>query len=317
MAQEPLLTTVHTATLQGDADTAFRWLSDVSRWPNLFGPTIHAARTAGSDKSETIRLWALANGEVRSWESRRDFDPSRRQIRFDQVSPQDPLRSMGGSWTVNDSVAGGCAVVLIHEYSLLEDRSSFADFVHKAVKSNSVAELTALAYMVEHEHDGTSSTGVSFSDTVELDVPAEVVYEFIDRADLWSERLDHVAEVTLEVTKDIQKLAMVTVSPDGDSHPTSSIRVSFPEELRMTYKQTAFPPAFRSHTGSWQITALDDKRCEAVATHTVYLDLPQAHIDFPGHSLAELKALVRRSLGTNSRRTLASASEHYRAGSIV
>jgi aromatase len=317
MIRDGVHSTVHSATVPGDAASIYRWLEDVTRWPDLFGPTVHAVRIEGDDSAELIRLWALANGEVRTWESRRDLDPGRRRIVFRQAAPKSPLASMSGSWTVREQEQGHCEVVLTHEYSFSDPTSPLIDFVDRAVEGNSVAELGALARVFAEENRYDESTGISFTDTVELDAPARSVYDFIDRADLWPARLPHVTDATLKTHGDIQELSMVTRSRDGGSHPTASVRIAFPRTMRMAYKQTTLPPVLRSHSGSWAIESLGEGRCRASATHTVFLDMERARADYPDSTIAELKALVRGNLGTNSRQTLASAQEHYAARASV
>ena len=80
--------TTHAVRVRGSADAAYRLLADVSLWPQHFQPTVFAERVEGDDTDERIRIWAFANGEVRTWTSRRRLDPVARSVEFRQEVSQ-------------------------------------------------------------------------------------------------------------------------------------------------------------------------------------------------------------------------------------
>jgi aromatase len=146
------------------------------------------------------------------------------------------------------------------------------------------------------------------------------VYAFLDRADLWPERLPHVAR--LDLTEDepgVQRMDMDTRSPDGSTHNTTSVRVCFEDRNMIVYKQLRVPVAMSGHTGRWVIESLGDGTVRATSWHTVTLDPEGVRAALgPGATLAEARALVRKALGTNSSTTLRHAkqfAEEARAGS--
>jgi Polyketide cyclase / dehydrase and lipid transport. len=111
----------------------------------------------------------------------------------------------------------------------------------------------------------------SFEDTVHVDGSAKDVYAFINEANLWSERLPHVATVRLEEdTVGLQTLEMDTRAKDGSVHTTKSYRVTFPHQ-RIAYKQVTLPALMTLHTGHWTFTDTD-QGVAATSQHTVSLN---------------------------------------------
>lgn len=156
---------------------------------------------------------------------------------------------------------------------------------------------------------GAGEALFSFEDTVRIDGSAKDVYDFINEAQLWSERLPHVQSTTL--TEDIpglQRLEMVTSAPNGSTHTTESYRVCFPSR-RIVYKQVTMPALMALHTGCWTISQ-DDLGVSATSQHTVLLHTANVKpILGADASLADARDHVRHALSTNSRSTLALAKE--------
>ena len=82
----------------------------------------------------------------------------------------------------------------------------------------------------------------TFDDIVEVDGSAMDVYDFLNEAQLWSERLPHVVRVSLkEETSGLQILEMDTRTKDGSVHTTKSVRVCRPHGT-IVYKQISRCP---------------------------------------------------------------------------
>jgi len=76
---------------------------------------------------------------------------------------------------------------------------------------------------------------------VTIEGRAQDAYDFVNEAHLWKDRLPHVAQVELtEKTPGLQTLRMDTLTKDGSSHTTESVRVCFPHR-QISYKQTTLP----------------------------------------------------------------------------
>lgn len=305
--------TEHRATIAAPAGVVYDLLADVSGWPHLFGPTVHAERVSGNDSRERVRLWALANGEVRGWVSGRELDRAALRITFRQEISQAPVAAMGGTWRIVPEPDGTCAVELLHDFAAVGDDPEGVDWIERAVDRNSRAELAALKAGAE-SRVRTPDLVVTFEDGVTVDGPLEAVHDFIDRCDLWPERLPHVSR--LQLTEDvpgIQLMSMDTRAPDGTVHTTESVRVVL-EKGRIVYKQTRVPPIMTAHTGEWLLTTTAEG-VRAVSRHTVVLD-PHTVTDVlgAGASVADARKAVRAVLGANSLATLRLAKAHVQGG---
>ncbi|CAL9573853.1 aromatase/cyclase [Streptomyces sp. enrichment culture] len=301
--------TRHEVLTSAPPDHVFALVADVTGWPQVFGPTVHAEVAEEKVGEQLLRIWAFANDEVRSWTSRRTLDRSAGTIAFRQVVSSPPVAGMGGEWRV-ERVGDATRVVLLHDYTVVDDDPGAAAWVASAVEHNSEAELAALR--------GAAETGVqrpeltfSFSDSTEIQGSADDVYAFLDRADAWPQRLPHVAAARFtEEPGGVQVLDMDTRSPDGSVHNTRSVRVSFPDRGLLVYKQLKVPPVMTGHTGRWTVERHGDT-VTATSWHTVSLDPAGVREQLGAQTTpAEARTLVRHALGTNSSTTLRYAKEY-------
>ncbi|SDT78887.1 aromatase/cyclase [Actinoplanes derwentensis] len=303
--------TRHSIDVEASADAVYPIIADVTRWPYTFGPTIHVDllehHADGPERTERLRLWATANGVVRSWTSRRTLTPAAGRIVFRQEVSAAPVASMGGEWRLEPLGDGRTRVILLHDFTVAGEDPGAAAWVEKAVDANSTVELAALRAAALPAAAGTR---LSFEDSVHVPAPPGDVYEFLYRADRWNERLPHVARVELtEDDPDVQTLEMDTIAPDGSVHTTKSVRVGFPTS-RIVYKQTTLPPLLAAHTGAWTLRA-DGDGVTVTSQHTVVLR-PERIEPLLGAAatLADARALVQRNLSTNSTRTLQQARQY-------
>ncbi|WP_354643039.1 aromatase/cyclase [Kitasatospora camelliae] len=307
--------TEHTITVSAPPAAVFALVADVADWPQLFGPTIHAEvleeKPLGDGRSEQLlRIWATANGAPRTWTSRRTLDAAAGRIVFRQVVSAPPVESMGGEWVI-EADGEGSRVTLLHDYRAIGDDPGAVELIERAVDRNSHAELAALKTGAELG-EARAEVHFTFSDSERIAGSAADVFAFLDRADLWPERLPHVAR--LELTEDeqgIQSMDMDTRSPDGSTHNTTSIRVTFPDRHVIVYKQLRVPAAMTGHTGRWTIEPTEDGAgVVATSWHTVTLDPEGVRALLgPEATLADARAKVRHALGTNSSTTLRHAKQ--------
>jgi aromatase len=175
--------------------------------------------------------------------------------------------------------------------------------VWRAVDTNSEKELAALKRAAELGA-GYDHLVLSFADSVKIAAPPEEVYDFLCRADLWPQRLPHVARLDLSETDDgVQLIEMSTRSTDGSTHPTRSVRVCFPHS-HIVYKQTATPEIMAAHVGRWTLSPTSSG-VDATSHHTVVIR-PEKVPDVlgPDGTVDRAGELVRHALGTNSLTTL-------------
>jgi aromatase len=300
----------HQVTVRAPAAVIYQIIADVSRWPLYFPPTVRAERVSGDDTAEVIRIWAVANDELRTWESRRRLSAGGLRVEFAQTKPSHPVAAMSGTWRIAET-GDGCLVSLDHEYRAVDDDSAARELIDRAVDANSRAELEHLRRAAEL---GTARQDLvlDFSDSQTMRGSLEDAYAFIYEAGRWPERIPHVARLELrEDVPGLQRMEMDTKSGDG-THTTVSFRVC--EPALISYKQTVLPQALRAHSGQWTFAAGPGGQVTVTSRHQVILDPDGiARLPQPPASLDVARDLVRAALGNNSRATMRKAKEHVEA----
>ncbi|MCF6525782.1 aromatase/cyclase [Streptomyces sp. JJ36] len=300
----------HEITVEAPAGELYRLLAEVGNWPRIFPPSVHVDHVERGEREERIRIWATANGEPKTWTSRRVLHPAERRIEFRQEVPAPPVAAMGGTWIVEPLDPGSSRVRLLHDYRAEGDDPEKLAWIDAAVDRNSRSELAALKANAEVAV-GSAELTLSFEDTERIEGSAKDVYDFLNEAQKWQERLPHVADVSLrEDTPGLQVLRMDTLTKDGSRHTTESVRVCFPHHL-IAYKQTTLPALMTLHTGYWQLDEDDDGVTTATSQHTVVLNPENiTAVLGPDAGIPQAREFVRNALGTNSRATLGHAKEH-------
>ncbi|MER6775162.1 aromatase/cyclase [Streptomyces bacillaris] len=300
--------TRHSVTVKAPAEALFDLVADVERWPFIFPPTVHAERVEQNGSEERIRLWALANGEVKSWTSHRSLDRERLTVRFRQEVSQPPVAAMGGEWVFEPRSDQETVVVLHHDYRTLDDAPEKLSWVRQAVDRNSAAELGRLRDVME-QNDEVGTLTLEFEDSVRVQAPPSAVFRFLEAADRWPERLPHVSRMELrEDAPGIQQMEMDTLAADGTTHTTKSVRVCF-DGRRIVYKQTQLPKAMAGHTGEWLLREQADGSVLVTSRHVVLIDRRGvAQVLGEKVTVDEAKAIIRTALSRNSTTTL----EHAR-----
>jgi aromatase len=305
----------HDVTVAAPATAIYGLIADVGNWPRMFPPTVYADYVERSETDERIRIWATANGEVKNWTSRRRLDPAALRVEFRQEVSSPPVAAMGGTWIVEPLADDRARVRLLHDYSAVGDDPAGLAWIEQAVDHNSTSELAALKASAEILVGAGTELLTSFEDSVRITGSAQDVYDFINEADRWQERLPHVSRVALrEDTPRLQLLEMETKTADGSSHTTTSVRVCFPH-ARIIYKQIAVPALMSLHTGYW-LFAQDGPTVTATSQHTVIINTTNiTAVLGEGAGIAEARSFVRDALGANSRATLGYAKQYAEARS--
>lgn len=305
VTEDGVTTMEHTIEISRAPADVYDLLAEVESWPLLFPPTVHLDREDLGGGAERIHIWAIANGAVRNWRSRRELDTEQRTIRFRQERSQHPVASMGGTWLVEPGAnPGSSAVRLLHNFTAVDDDPEHIAWIVGAVDGNSHSELTALKRNAEASSDSTNLL-LEFEDAVDVAGPVAECFDFVNEAGAWKERLGHVAEVRLdEPEPGVQTLEMDTVAKDGSTHTTRSHRICF-EHDRIVYKQTTLPPLMTVHNGEWRF--LHDGRGGArISSRHVVLLNPEAitRILGTGATVQTARSYVQDALSTNSLMTL-------------
>ncbi|MEV4341488.1 aromatase/cyclase [Streptomyces sp. NPDC049590] len=309
MSQPGLREVEHEIGVDAPAAAVYRLIADVANWPRIFPPTIYVDHLERGESEERIRIWATANGEAKNWTSRRTLDPEGLRITFRQEVSAPPVAAMGGTWIIEPLGESVSRVRLLHDYRAVDDDPAHLEWIDQAVDRNSRSELAALKTNVEKAHAEQELT-FSFEDTVRIHGSAKDVYDFVNDAHLWSERLPHVASVRLrEDTPGLQELEMDTRAKDGSTHTTKSYRVTFPHR-RIAYKQTTLPALMTLHTGYWTFTE-DAEGVLASSQHTVTLNAANiARVLGERATVADAREYVHTALSTNSTATLHHAKRY-------
>lgn len=300
----------HEITVNAPAAAVYRLIAEVENWPRIFPPTVFVDHVERSANEERIRIWATANGAAKNWTSRRVLDPVARRIEFRQEVSAPPVAAMGGTWVIEPVSDTESRVRLLHDYRAIDDDPEGLAWIDEAVDRNSRSELAALKTNVELVVGSADELLLSFADTVRIDGSAKDVYDFINDAHLWKERLPHVARVSLEEeTPGLQILEMDTLTKDGSSHTTKSVRVTFPHQ-RIVYKQITVPALMTLHTGYWLFEE-DGDGVLATSQHTVVINTEHiTRILGEDAGVAEARTFVQNALSTNSRATLGHAKDY-------
>lgn len=303
---------VHEIDVQADADAVYRYVADITNWPQVFPPSVHVERLEDDGPRERIQIWATANDDAKTWRSRRVLDPVVRRVDFRQEVSQPPVASMGGTWTVEPTGERQCRIRLLHHYRAVGDDPDSLAWIDRAVDRNSRAELTALKANAELAA-GAPDLLLTFEDAVQVDGAAADVYDFINDAQLWEQRLPHVSRVSLtEDTPGLQVLEMDTRAKDGSVHTTRSVRVCFAPD-KIIYKQVVLPALMSLHTGQWLLEPAGD-RLTVTSRHTVAINEENvAKVLGEDATVADARTFVRTALGTNSLATLRHAKEYAEA----
>lgn len=186
--------TRHSVLVSTPARAVYDVIADVSLWPWTFTPTVHAEQLSADGDDEHIALWALANGEVKSWTSRRRLDAEALRVEFRQDASQHPVAEMGGVWTIEALSPTESRVTLTHDFRAVDDDPAHLAWIQRAVDDNSTAELAKLKAAAEHQVTDRELT-LDFTDQVDVAGAPQDVYDFLARAELWVERLPHVARI--------------------------------------------------------------------------------------------------------------------------
>ncbi|QNP75240.1 aromatase/cyclase [Streptomyces roseirectus] len=315
MDQQTTRRVEHEIVVEAPAQDVYRLLAEVENWPRIFPPSVYVDYLERNGNEERIRIWATANGEAKNWSSRRTLDPEARRIEFRQEVSAPPVADMGGTWIMEPAGPATTRLRLLHDYRAIGDDPAELAWIDEAVDRNSRSELASLKASME-QATGAAELTVSFEDSVRIDGAAKDVYDFLNEADLWVERLPHVAAVRFsEDTPGLQVLRMDTLTKDGTTHTTESVRVCFPHR-RIAYKQTTLPPLMTLHTGYWQLEEDTAGVTTATSQHTVVLNGANIQkVLGPEADVAAARTFVRDALGHNSRATLGHAKKYAEARS--
>jgi ribosome-associated toxin RatA of RatAB toxin-antitoxin module len=302
--------TEHDVMIDAPAGVVYQVIADAEAWPQHFGPSIHVEQSTLDSSTERLTIWATANGDVKTWTSRRELGKDR--IRFAQERSSPPVASMSGEWIIR-AEDGKTRLTLTHEFEAVNPADpAELDWIIEATNRNSETELANIKALTE-SWARLDELVFTFEDSVVIQGRLDDVYDFLYQANQWPDRLPHVGQLELrEDVPNIQHMSMETVTKDGSTHTTESVRVCFPSE-RIVYKQLVPPSLMTAHTGEWLFRQTSDG-VEATSRHTVTVN--EANIpNVLGKeaTVATARDFIRKAAGGNSMATLTLAKNFVEA----
>ncbi|MEU8654485.1 SRPBCC family protein [Streptomyces sp. NPDC048737] len=244
------------AEVDAPAGVLYGLIADALRWPVFLPPTVHVEQLEFDGGSERLRMWVTANGEIRSWTTRRVLDPVAHRVDFRQEVLPRPVTSMGGSWTVEPRGPGKSLVTLRNDFAVTDNVRADVDWVKRATAANTRAALANLRQLAERWHR-LDALVLSFEESVRIDAAVEPVYDFLHR---FGDRADAVPGATrIHVSERAPGVQLMTVElpgTDGTTRTTESVRIGFPHAGRIVYKDvrdTEQPALLAARTGEWSV----------------------------------------------------------------
>ncbi|MEV8321471.1 aromatase/cyclase [Streptomyces sp. NPDC059900] len=261
----------HSLEVAAPAGAVFALLADTARRP-LYSPhVVHVERLDFDGVRERLRVWESAGGRIRSSLLVRVQHPHERRIEFVQLGGESPVDSMNGEWTVEEGANGRSVVTVRHEFTVAGGRDDDAAGEGLVTGDNARAELESLRRIAE-SRAGLDDLVLSFEESVRVNGPGELLYDFLYRAADWPGLLPHMRHLKLtEPSPGVQILDYDVRLPDGAVHPGASVRLCFPHAGRIVFKQTVPSGPVAAHTGEWSVLP-DEYGVRVIAQHTVLLD---------------------------------------------
>jgi len=292
------VSTTHTIFVAAPPRVVYDLLADAAQWPLVFSPSVHVERLEAGATEERLRLWAVANGAIRNWTSRRVLDPDGLRIRFRQESPLPPVASMSGEWVLVPLSGNVTSVVLLHEFRALGDDPANTALIKQAVDRNSTAELAELKTTAELG-DQLPYLVHSFADSVIVKAGLGPTYDFLYRVSNWPRELPHITRVVFdEAVPNVQTIEMdTTASPDGMLQTVRMVRVCSPYHS-IVYKQTHPPELLAAHLGGWYLYPTVDG-VRVTAHNTVMIRPGKVDALSPNPAIEQAVDMVRQSLRDN------------------
>lgn len=316
---DPVLRVEHDTTVDAPAALLRRLITDVSWWPLLFAPTLHAEVLQRTDAGDRLGMWgldvqaarAVATGgdpgpaaAVRAWTSRRSFHtapsaptdsapgnttPSSTAsgpVSFSQEEPQPPLASMGGTWRFEER-GGGSRVVLSHEASVREGAIGAHPWIEPMVERITLSQLASLKAAAELP-DGPVRSLITVAETVRVRGPL-------------ARPPGLAAAVPARAGTEALVLAEPGRWPGTDDPRDVSVWIPLPRG-RWVFKHLRPPGPISALTGEWTIRAAPEHGSDELLVTL----RRRALLAGPGHR-AEAEALLARDVREQLRHLVAAA----------
>ncbi|MEV7444057.1 SRPBCC family protein [Streptomyces sp. NPDC091204] len=305
-----------TAWVAAPAGVVYGLLADAVRWPLLLPSYVHVERMDFDGVRERLRVWDVREDRVRSFHVRRVLDPHARTVAFEQEDTARPGVPTAGVWTV-EALGDTESLLTLRQERTLEGLPAAESERSRREWQAEPAEQLAHVKGVAERWERLDQLLFSFEDSVRVDGPAELVYDFLYRIGDWPERVPHVESVG--VVEDVPGVQLATVdtcaAPGGRTVTTRSVRLCFPSAARIVDKELTTSPLIAAHSGEWSLVPVPDGGGVRVvcARRVMLREEAVGEVLGAGTDLVEARRYVRTWLGRAGTETLRLAGWHARS----
>ncbi|OKK14683.1 hypothetical protein AMK16_29390 [Streptomyces sp. CB00455] len=311
MSSQRVHASEQTAWVSAPAGVVYGLLADAVRWPLLLPPPVHVERMDFDGVRERLRLWDVRDGLVRSFHLRRALHPHTRTVEFEQEDTARPGAPTAGVWTVEEH-GGTRSLLTLRQERTLEGLPAAETGRSRQEWQAEPAEQLAHMKAIAERWDRLDQLLLSFEDSVHVEGPAELVYDFLYRIEDWPERVPHVESA--DVVEDVPGVQLAIVdtcaTPDGRTLTTRSVRLCFPSAARIVHKELTTSRLVAAHSGEWSLVP-DGSGVRVVCAQRVMLrEEAVEEVLGAGTDLVEARRYVRTWLGRAAAETLRLAKWH-------
>lgn len=303
----------HTIDVDAPAGVVYTLIVSAERRPLYFPSNMYVEQLDVHDfqgTCERLRVWALADGEIKSWTSDQVKDSARRSLVFRQDRIMEPAQSMGGTFCVQPLGPDRCRLTVDHEFSSQGDSPQNMAWLEWNVAATTRSDLKNLRFLAER-WTRLDELLLSFEETLRIKGPAELVHSFIYDVASWPEHLVHVRRVDLnEPQVGVQKVSMALTTADGTVQNITSVRLCFPHAGLIVYKETTPRKLLAAHCGEWSVLSDDNGVTVTSQHHVVLREKDIGQVLGPGATLEDARRQVRADLGGETLHTLHQARKH-------
>ncbi|MFE2288769.1 SRPBCC family protein [Streptomyces sp. NPDC059443] len=308
MSSQRVHASEQTALVAAPADVVYGVLADAVRWPLLLPSPVHVERMDFDGVREQLRLWDMAGERVRSFHVRRELHPRSRTVEFSEEDTARLGAPTTGTWTVEARGTTESVLTLRQERTLESLPAAESERSRQEWRAEP-AERLAQVKTIAERWERLDELLLSFEDSVYVEGPAELVYDFLYRIEDWPQRVPHVESA--EVTEDVPGVQMAALdscaTPGGGTVGTRSVRLCFPAAERIVYKELVTPELIAAHSGEWSLVPEGGGVRVVCAQQVMLREEAVEGVLGRGTELVEARRYVRTWLGRTSNETLALA----------
>lgn len=303
----------HSIEVDAPAGVVYALIASAERRPLYFPSNVYVERLDFQDfrgSHERLRVWALADGEVKTWTSQRVQDPARRSLSFRQNRIMEPAGSMSGTFSVRPVGAGRCRLTVEHAFTSRDDSPQGMEWLEWNVAAATRADLEHLRFLAQR-WARLDELVVSFEHSVRVNGPAELVHGFLYDVASWPEHVRHVRRAEVEEPEvGVQKVSMALVGADGSSQDVASVRLCFPHAGRIVHKETTPRRLLAAHCGEWSVVCDDTGVTVTSQHHAVLREQDIEQVLGRGATVRDARHRVYAELGEESLQILHLARKH-------